>query len=136
MTPVTLRAELSRLRRLLGPELLLSRPYRLSAPVDADFDTVARRLASGAVTAALAAYSGPLLPASQAPSVGRLRRRLEDQLRAALIARGDPGLLADWAYSPWGEDDLPVWEALAAAVPAGQRPALLARVRSLDAEQR
>ncbi|MEU0627935.1 GAF domain-containing protein, partial [Streptomyces sp. NPDC005989] len=49
VTPVTLRAELSRLRRLLGPELLLSRPYRLSAPVDADFDTVARRLASRAV---------------------------------------------------------------------------------------
>lgn len=60
----------------------------------------------------------------------------DEQLRAALIARGDPGLLADWAYSPWGEDDLPVWEALAAAVPAGQRPALLARVRALDAQQR
>ncbi|MCX4870271.1 GAF domain-containing protein [Streptomyces sp. NBC_00257] len=136
VTPVTLRAELSRLRRLLGPELLLSRPYRLSAPVDADFDTVARRLASGAVAAALAAYAGPLLPGSRAPSVSRLRRRLDEQLRAALIARGDPGLLADWAYSPWGEDDLPVWEALAAAVPAGQRPALLARVRALDAQQR
>ncbi|MFD0622778.1 GAF domain-containing protein [Streptomyces sanglieri] len=136
VTPVTLRAELSRLRRLLGPELLLSRPYRLSAPVDADFDTVARRLTSGAVAAALAAYTGPLLPGSRAPSVIRLRRRLDEQLRAALVARGDPGLLADWAYSPWGEDDLPVWEALAAAVPAGQRPALLARVRALDAEQR
>ncbi|WP_329586333.1 GAF domain-containing protein [Streptomyces sp. NBC_01362] len=136
VTPVTLRAELSRLRRLLGPELLLSRPYRLSAPVDADFDTVARRLASGAVAAALAAYAGPLLPGSRAPSVSRLRRRLDEQLRAALVARGDPGLLADWAYSPWGEDDLPVWEALAAAVPAGQRPALLARVRALDAQQR
>ncbi|MFF8421893.1 GAF domain-containing protein [Streptomyces sp. NPDC015680] len=136
VTPVTLRAELSRLRRLLGPELLLSRPYRLAAPVDADFDTVARRLASGAVSAALAAYAGPLLPGSRAPSVSRLRRRLDEQLRAALVARGDPGLLADWAYSPWGEDDLPVWEALAAAVPAGQRPALLARVRALDAEQR
>ncbi|MEV6747219.1 GAF domain-containing protein [Streptomyces sp. NPDC051080] len=136
VTPVTLRAELSRLRRLLGPELLLSRPYRLAAPVDADFDTVARRLASGAVAAALAAYAGPLLPGSRAPSVSRLRRRLDEQLRAALVARGDPGLLADWAYSPWGEEDLPVWEALAAAVPAGQRPALLARVRALDAEQR
>ncbi|MCX5103922.1 helix-turn-helix domain-containing protein [Streptomyces sp. NBC_00439] len=136
VTPVTLRAELSRLRRLLGPELLLSRPYRLAAPVDADFDTVARRLASGAVAAALAAYAGPLLPGSRAPSVSRLRHRLDEQLRAALVARGDPGLLADWAYSPWGEDDLPVWEALAAAVPAGQRPALLARVRALDAEQR
>ncbi len=56
-------------------------------------------------------------------------------MRAALIARGDPGLLADWAYSPWGEDDLPVWRALAGAVPVGQRAAVLARVRGLDAEQ-
>lgn len=136
VTPVTLRAELSRLRRLLGPELLLSRPYRFAAPVDADFDTVARRLASGAVATALSAYAGPLLPGSQAPAVVRLRRRLDDQLRASLIARGDPGLLADWAYSPWGEDDLPVWQALAAAAPPGQRPALLARARELDAEQR
>ncbi|MFD7069047.1 GAF domain-containing protein [Streptomyces sp. NPDC059913] len=136
VTPVTLRAELSRLRRLLGPDLLLSRPYRLAAPVDADFDTVARRLASGAVAAAMNAYSGPLLPASQSPSVIRLRRRLDDQLRAALIARGDPGLLADWAYSPWGENDLPVWRALASAAPPAQRPALLARAHALEAEQR
>ena len=133
--PVTLRAELSRLRRLLGPGLLLSRPYRLAARVEADFETVARRLASGAVASALGAYAGPLLPGSQAPSVVRLRRRLDDQARAALIARGDPGLLADWAHSPWGEDDLPVWRALAAAVPAGRRPALLARVRELETEQ-
>ncbi|MGW9250215.1 GAF domain-containing protein [Streptomyces sp. S063] len=136
VTPVTLRAELSRLRRLLGPDLLDSRPYRLAVPVDADFDTVTRRLGSGAVAAALDAYAGPLLPGSGAPSVVRLRRRIEEQLRAALIARGDPGLLADWAYSPWGEDDLPVWRALAGAVPASQRPALQARVRELDAEQR
>jgi hypothetical protein len=135
VTPVTLRAELSRLRGLLGPELLRSRPYRLAVPVDADFDTMARRLASGAVTGALSAYAGPLLPASQAPAVARLRRRLEDQLRAALIARGDPGLLADWAYSPWGEDDLPVWRALAAALPVQQRPSALARVHELDAWQ-
>lgn len=136
VTPVTLRAELSRLRRLLGPDLLLSRPYRLASPVDADFDTVARRLASGAVASALSAYAGPLLPGSQAPSVVRLRRRLDDSLRAALIARGDPGLLADWASSPWGEDDLPAWRALAEAAPAAQRPALLARARTLDAELR
>ncbi|MER6503303.1 GAF domain-containing protein, partial [Streptomyces sp. NPDC001455] len=135
VTPVTLRAELSRLRRLLGPELLLSRPYRLSAVVDADFDTVARRLASGAVASALGVYAGPLLPGSQSPSVVRLRHRLDEQLRAALIARGDPGLLADWAHSPWGEDDLPVWRALAAAAPGDRRPALLARVRALETEQ-
>ncbi|WP_299538097.1 GAF domain-containing protein [uncultured Streptomyces sp.] len=134
VTPVTLRAELSRLRRLLGPELLRSRPYRLTAPVDADFDTVARRLSSGALAPALDAYAGPLLPASRAPVVVRLRERLTDQLRAALLSRGDPGLLADWAHSPWGEEDLPVWHALAASAAPACRPAAMARARSLDAE--
>ncbi|MFH8760521.1 GAF domain-containing protein [Streptomyces atroolivaceus] len=134
--PVTMRAELARLRRLLGPELLRSRPYRFGAQVDTDFDTVARRLESGAVAAALGAYAGPPLPRSQAPAVVRLRRRIAGQLRAALIARGDPGLLADWAYSPWGAEDLPVWRALAAAAPPERRAALLARARALDAEQR
>ncbi|MFF3687111.1 GAF domain-containing protein [Streptomyces sp. NPDC002187] len=132
VSSVTLRAELSRLRHLLGPELLLSRPYRLAVPVEADFRTVARQLASGAVTGALGAYPGPLLPASQAPAVARTRERLANQLRTALIARGDPGLLADWAYSPWGEDDLAVWQALACALPAAQRPAALARAQELD----
>ncbi|QPL61426.1 GAF domain-containing protein [Streptomyces clavuligerus] len=131
VTPVTLRAELHRLRGLLGPDALRSRPYRLTQRVDTDFGTVSRRLASGAVTGALGAYAGPLLPASRAPAVVRLRRRLADQLRAALIARGDPGLLRDWAYSPWGED-LPVWRALASVLPAPQRPSALARVRELD----
>ncbi|GAA1912687.1 GAF domain-containing protein [Streptomyces durmitorensis] len=131
VTPVTLRAELARLRRLLGPELLRSRPYRLSVPVESDVDAVERRLGSGAVTSAVGAYAGPLLPASQAPAVARLRRRLADQLRAALIARRDPDLLADWAHAPWGEDDLPVWRALAQVRPT---PPVLARLRELDAE--
>jgi hypothetical protein len=136
VTPVTLRAEVWRLRGLLGPDLLRSRPYRLAVPVDTDFDTVGRRLASGAVTSAMGGYTGPLLPGSRAPGVVRLRRRLADQLRTALITRGDPGLLADWAYSPWGEDDLPVWRTLASVLPARQRPSALARVRELDAWQR
>ncbi|WP_267241822.1 GAF domain-containing protein [Streptomyces sp. PR69] len=143
VTPVTLRAELSRLRGVLaaelggvvGAELLCSRPYRLAPPVEADFTAVSRRLAAGAVTGALSAYTGPLLPASQAPAVVRLRRRLADQLRSALIARADAGLLADWAYSPWGEDDLPVWRALTAVLPAEQRASAAARVAELDAWQ-
>ncbi|MER5886666.1 GAF domain-containing protein [Streptomyces sp. NPDC001941] len=134
VTSVTLRAELSRLRRLLGDDVVRSRPYRLAVAVDTDFDTVARRLGSGAVTAAVSAYAGPLLPASRAPGVVRLRERLSGQLRAALIARAEPGLLSDWAHSPWGEDDLAVWQALARAVPPGQRPPVTARLRALDAE--
>ncbi|MBO1330514.1 GAF domain-containing protein [Streptomyces sp. VRA16 Mangrove soil] len=132
VTPVTLRVELARLRRVLGPDVLTSRPYRLTAPVESDLDTVERRLGSGAVTAAASAYTGPLLPASQAPAVARIRRRLADGLRAALVARGDPDLLADWAHTPWGEDDLDVWQALAAVRPT---PPVLARLAALDAEQ-
>jgi hypothetical protein len=131
VTPVTLRAELARLRRVLGPELLKSRPYRLAVPVECDVDAVERRLGTGAVTAAAAAYAGPLLPASQAPAVARLRRRIADQLRAALIARGDPDLLTDWVHTPWGEDDLAVWRALARV---RATPPVLARLRELDAE--
>ncbi|GGP32184.1 GAF domain-containing protein [Streptomyces melanogenes] len=134
VTPVTVRAELSRLRRLLGPDLLSSRPYRLALPVDTDFDMVARRLGSGAVAAAMGAYAGPLLPTSQAPAIVRIRARLAAQLRAALIERGDPGLLADWARSPWGEEDVSVWRALVAALPECRRGAALARLQELDGE--
>ncbi|MFF8276028.1 GAF domain-containing protein [Streptomyces lateritius] len=134
VTPVTLRAELSRLRGLLGAELLRSRPYRLAAPVDADFATVERRLGSGALSAAMRAYAGPLLPGSRAPGVVRLRARLADGLRAALVDRGDPGLLADWTYSAWGEDDVELWRASSKVAPAERLPAVLARLNALDAE--
>ncbi|MHC3467774.1 winged helix-turn-helix domain-containing protein [Streptomyces sp. 7R007] len=131
VTPVTLRAELARLRRILGAELLGSRPYRLTAPVESDVAVVERRLETGAVTAAATAYTGPLLPGSQAPAVVRLRRRLADGLRTALIARRDPDLLADWAHAPWGEDDLDVWRALAAVRPTA---AVRSRLAVLESE--
>ncbi|MFI7356423.1 GAF domain-containing protein [Streptomyces avidinii] len=134
VSPVTLRAEISRLRALLGPSAPLSRPYRTAAPLDADFTALTRQLATGAVSAALHRYPGPLLPASTAPGIVRLRRRIEDQARAAVIARADAGLLTDWVCGPWGADDPEAWRALAAALPPERRPAALARVRALDGE--
>ncbi|MEU1406952.1 GAF domain-containing protein [Streptomyces sp. NPDC005728] len=131
VTPVTLRAELARLRRLVGPGLLASRPYRLTAEVESDAAFVERRLQAGALTSAVEAYSGPLLPGSQAPAVVRLRRRLADGLRTALIAHGDPDLLSGWADAPWGEDDLDVWRALAAVRPTAP---VRARLAALEAE--
>ncbi|MET7359997.1 GAF domain-containing protein [Streptomyces sp. NPDC005562] len=131
VSQVTLRAEMARLRRILGAELLHSRPYRLAAPVECDVDVVERRLGAGAVTAAAAAYTGPLLPQSQAPALVRMRRRLADQVRAALVDRNDPDLLADWVRAPWGDDDLTVWRALAALRPTAP---VLARLRELDDE--
>ncbi|WP_107075941.1 GAF domain-containing protein, partial [Micromonospora sp. MH33] len=91
--PVTLRAELSRLRRALGEELLDSRPYRLRPAVRADFRTVTELLEHGDPAGALRAYRGPLLPGSDAPGVARLRRLVDGQLRAAVLAAADPALL-------------------------------------------
>jgi hypothetical protein len=135
-SPVTVRAELSRLRRTLGPELIEARPYRLRAEVEPDFRTVVRLLEHGRVAAALEAYGGPLLPFSDAPGVVRLRRLVDDRLRAALLNTRDRGLLQTWLHSPWGADDLQVWEAyarlLAPADPA--RPLAHARIHELRAE--
>ncbi|MGW1598874.1 GAF domain-containing protein [Streptomyces sp. NPDC002343] len=131
VTPVTLRAELARLRRLLGPGLLASRPYRLTAVAESDATVVERRLETGALTSAVAGYTGPLLPGSQAPAIVRLRERLAEGLRTALIAHGDPDLLADWAHAPWGEDDLEVWRALATLRPTAS---VRARLAALEAE--
>ncbi|MEV1288703.1 GAF domain-containing protein [Micromonospora sp. NPDC049679] len=134
--PVTLRAELSRLRRILDPTLLDSRPYRLRVPLDADFHAVTRLLEQGRVAAALEAYPGPLLPGSDAPGVARLRRLVDGQLRAAVLAQGDPALLDGWIRAPWGADDLEVWEALARVLPPGspRRPLALHRARQLATE--
>ncbi|MFF3620406.1 GAF domain-containing protein [Streptomyces sp. NPDC002467] len=134
VSPVTLRAEMSRLRAVLGPSAPLSRPYRTAVPLAADFITLTRQLAAGAVSAALHHYPGPLLPASTAPGIVRLRRRIEEQARAALIARADAGLLTDWVCSAWGADDREAWRALASALPPEDRSAALARVRALDRE--
>jgi hypothetical protein len=136
LNPVTLRAELSRLRRLVGPELLDSRPYRLRMPVDADFLTVMRLLDRGALREALTVYRGPLLPGSDAPGVVRLRTLLDQQARAGLLADGDAVLLDAWTRSPMGADDLVVWEALADAVPTGSTKSAIvhARIAGLRAE--
>ncbi|MEH6375779.1 GAF domain-containing protein [Streptomyces sp. KLMMK] len=130
--PVTLRAELSRLRRLVGP-LLASRPYRLCGPVETDVARVERDLEAGDVRGALRAYGGPLLPSSEAPGVCRARRLAEGRLRRAVLSGGDAWALQLWADSRWGEEDLEVWERLLAALPASapQRAGVAAEARRL-----
>lgn len=117
VSPVTVRAELSRLRRILGSELLDSRPYRLRTRPSTDFGTVISLLESGHVAEALAAYPGPLLPTSDAPGIVRLRRRIEDRLRAAILGAGDRRLLQTWLTSANGTDDLEMWEAYSRLAP-------------------
>jgi hypothetical protein len=73
---VTVRAEVARLRRQLGP-LVASQPYRLHADVRADFLEVEWLARRGALAAARDAYAGPLLPISDVPTIVAARARLE-----------------------------------------------------------
>jgi hypothetical protein len=73
---VTLRAEIARLRQVLGP-LVAGHPYRLLAAVEADFLDVRRALERGDAAGAAAARRRPLLAASQAPGIVAARRLLE-----------------------------------------------------------
>ncbi|WP_245596642.1 GAF domain-containing protein [Nocardioides alkalitolerans] len=114
----TLRAELNRLRHLLGGDLLASRPYRISAQITGDWLSVEALLAAGDVRAAMRSYGGPVLPRSTAPGVVRLRESLESQLREALLRSREADLMSQWTRSPWGSDDYEMWTAQRHAVGA------------------
>lgn len=109
---VTIRAEMSRLRRVIGNEYIASRPYRLLAPVASDMGDVFDALQAGEVNAALSAYTGALLPQSVSPAVARLRTELSESLRGAVLANGHLGLLRRWLALPDGRDDRRGWRLL------------------------
>ncbi|MFF5084107.1 GAF domain-containing protein [Actinoplanes sp. NPDC000266] len=132
VSPVTIRAELSRLRRTLGPELMESRPYRLRPELEADFSNVLDLIQANDVREALSRYAGPLLPGSEAPGVVRLRRLVDGQLRSAVLSSRDTEVLRGWLNSAWGSDDLAVWEAYAKVSPLN--PLARARISELSAE--
>jgi hypothetical protein len=112
---VTVRAEMSRLRKVIGADNLGSRPYRLRAPITSDIGEVFDALDRGDVDAALNRYSGPLLTHSVSPAVARLRTQLSATLREAVLAesaRGRTGPLRRWLELPEGRDDRAGWQAL------------------------
>ena len=107
---VTVRAELSRLRRLVGAGLVGSRPYRLLGRVDTDLDQVRRLLARGSVGAALERYPGAVLPGSHAPGVVVARERVSALLRQSVLRSRRPELLLRYAQLPEAREDVVVWQ--------------------------
>ncbi|NNH71305.1 transcriptional regulator [Nocardia uniformis] len=116
LDPVTVRAEMSRVRKILGADGLGSRPYRVLMDLETDVGEVRRALARGDAAAALRAYPGPILPRSLAPGIGELRSELHGRLRATLLAVGDRRLLARWTSSVDGRDDVSAWSAYLASL--------------------
>jgi hypothetical protein len=124
--PVTVRAEIHRLRAQLG-DVVRAKPYRLDCEVDADFLTVRRLLGAGNVADAVRLYPGPLLPRSESVAIRHERDDLGAQLRRQLLHRGDVDDL--WAYAQTGEDDLEILGRLSAALPPGDPRRVAAQLR-------
>jgi len=109
---VTIRVEMSRLRKVIGPEFIVSRPYRLTAPLASDFGAVFDVLSAGDVVSALDQYLGPLLTQSASPAIARLRTELTTGLRSAVLATGSVALLQRWLEMSEGRDDRDGWRIL------------------------
>ena len=83
--PVTVRAEIARLRHVVG-DLVDAQPYRLTAEIRADFLDVETLLERGRVQAALDRYTGPLMPRSRAPCIVTRRQALDAAVSHARAA--------------------------------------------------
>ena len=132
LSDVTVRAEVSRLRRIVGPLLSESRP------VPADL-VAAHGRRPGARAARGRRHRGRAveLPAARCsrgrsrPGVERAREELSAELRAAVLASPLPGVVSRWVASDEGADDWQAWERLAWLAPRGT-PAHVQAVGRLD----
>jgi hypothetical protein len=126
--PTTVRGEILRLRGLIGAHVLRTRPYRLTAVVDTDFQATRRAIRARRPADALRACAGPLLPRSDAPAIRDLRDELEAGLRGVVLESDDVDLLAEFAAHPLGRDDLELHDRLLTLLPPSDpRRAQIAR---------
>lgn len=131
---VTVRAEISRLRRDLG-DVVASRPYRLTVDLGSDLDDLRQSIAAGDLSGSIRVLGrGGLLAESLAPGVVELFDELREDLRSRMFGTGDVAALSIWVASPHGRDDITAWNALAHRLPAShpQRAVAEGRVRLLD----
>lgn len=140
-SPVTLRAEIVRLRRVLqaaGEPALESRPYRLGREVDLDAASVARLLGQGALKRAAERYAGPVLPASTAPGIVELRDELASRLRESMLSDASPEVLAAYAERDECRYDAEVWRALLEVLPprSPRRASVVAHLERIEAALR
>jgi len=116
---ITVRAEINRLRRVLGAGLLESRPYRLTVPVVTDVDRIRAGLAEGRLTESLTEFGGAPLPGSDAPGIRSMSEEFTSELRQAVLDSGSAVALESWTARPEGHDDVAAWQALESVLPPG-----------------
>lgn len=131
---VSVRAEVSRLRRVFGADVVLSRPYRLApGAVRTDVREVVDAIDAGDAARAVAAYPGLVLPTSDAPGIADLRLEIHAMLRALVLSSDSLPVLRGWVAGA-GRNDLAAWRSLARSreADAATVAAAEARCRVLD----
>jgi hypothetical protein len=136
LDPVSVRAEISRLRRDLGADVVASRPYRLTLDISSDISDIRSRIEGGTDLASVVddLGRGGLLVESTAPGIAEIFEELREDLRSRLIAGGDVAALRKWTSSVHGRDDLVAWRRLEHRLPVGHpdRAVVGGRIRLLD----
>lgn len=123
----TVRAEMARLRSLLGEDVVRSRPYRLDGRISSDWQVVEAHLDAGDMRSAVRCYAGPLMSQSTAPGVVARREQLELRLRSAILSSNSVDLLTMWTRSRSGVSDLDAWEQQWRLLPQGSPLAAMSR---------
>ncbi|TDD57928.1 transcriptional regulator [Kribbella antibiotica] len=131
--PTTVRAEMHRLRNLLGGGVLDTKPYRIIADVTGDITDVQKAMHRGDLRTAVDLYAGPLLTRSDAPALRAERDELDATLRHAVLDSADIELLWRFAQTSTGAEDLEIFETLEANLPPAdrRRAAVAARLHRL-----
>ncbi|HEX2247248.1 MAG TPA: GAF domain-containing protein [Arthrobacter sp.] len=138
----TLRAEMVRLRKLIGSAnpaaVPQSRPYRLPQELILDARQVLNYLQRGAHRLALNIYQGALLPNSEAPGIVRFREEVSANLREAVLSDASAETLLRYLQLPEAEYDADAWLSALRALPARspRRAAVVAHLERLEAELR
>lgn len=117
--PVTVRAEIHRLRTQLGKDLVRTKPYRLDVPVRADFQQVREHLQRGEVRQAVQQHGAGLLPDSEAPGIVAERADLAVSVRTAVLHTDDRHVLWDYVTGECGAEDVAALQRLQQLLPTG-----------------
>lgn len=112
----TLKAEMSQIKDLFG-DLIISRPYRIQANIDADFIQIENALDAGYLENALNQFKGTFLSKTESPFLCTWRDCIESRLSEAIFkAQNTDILLKHLAHYPEAVDAL---ERLIELVPNG-----------------
>ncbi|MGZ8178611.1 hypothetical protein ACXVUM_11835 [Williamsia sp. SKLECPSW1] len=115
LDPVTVRAEVSRLRAVIGGGVVESRPYRLDPSLRCDLVDAAAAAAAGDPWVAVRALDGGCAVSdSTGPGVTEVVDEIVSDLRSGVMASSDARVFDAWTATGWGRHDDAAWRRLAA----------------------